>query len=156
VRHLATMLLMAAGWSAPRVEVPTARTAAIVPKQGLAWGRLLRGVASRVQPGDVLKRGQIDFVGTGRLQVRLDLPSMLVSRTGGRFPVSFRAGDLVLQYTRNGGTSFPIPTEPIVILTNPGRGDASLYIGGTASPAASQATGEYTGTITVVAAQLAF
>ncbi|HXT16775.1 MAG TPA: hypothetical protein VN706_14145 [Gemmatimonadaceae bacterium] len=124
--------------------------AQIIPRQGIEWGVMMPGVPVRVTPQNEGQRGQIDFVGQDNFNATLVFPANLTSLKGDRLAVSVQTGDLMLQYTRNGGTSFPDPTLPISIHTNSGQGDAMLFIGGTASPAPTQAPGSYAGLVRVV------
>lgn len=139
----ACALLAAASPAAAQVTVSGIRN--------LAFGPVIRGVATHVFPNDAVKSGQFRFITAIGNQVRLQftLPNRLNGPAGATMPISFGTTDGIA--VGNGPTSMPVTFNPntaqtfnIVTSTT-----IDVFIGATVTPAAAQALGAYTNTITL-------
>jgi hypothetical protein len=130
---------------------PLAGQSTVTGIRNLNFGIVIRGVATSVPPNDPIRSGR--FYVRHRLnrqvQLRFTLPTNLVRAGGGNLPITFAGTDAIAQGTA--GTSVPVNFNPNVIQTFTLVTSADFYInvGGRVSPAAGQATGNYTGTITL-------
>jgi hypothetical protein len=129
---------------------PVAAQATVSGIRNLAFGPVIRGVATHVFPNDAVKSGQFRFITAIGNQVRLQftLPNRLNGPSGATMPISFSTTDGIAVGT--GATSVPVTFNPntsqtfnIVSSTT-----INVFIGGTVTPAAAQAIGSYTNTIT--------
>jgi hypothetical protein len=116
--------------------------------RNLAFGPVIRGVATHVLPSDAVKSGQFRFVTAIGNQVRLQFT--LPNRLNGpaNLPISFSTTDAIA--LGSGPASVPVTFNPnaaqtfnIVSSTT-----INVFLGGTVTPAAGQALGAYTNTIT--------
>ncbi|HWA16562.1 MAG TPA: hypothetical protein VG817_09015 [Gemmatimonadales bacterium] len=132
----------------------TARAEAqtVTGSRNLDFGIVIRGVPNSVSPGDPVRSGRfyVRYQLNRQVQVRLTLPNNL-TRTGGggSLPISFGATDAVAQGTA--GSSVPVTFDPrttqtFTLQTSP---DFYLNLGGRVAPTAAQATGKYTGNVTL-------
>lgn len=147
-RHL--LLLIGAGLAAGAVSHPAAaQGVSAVAQQPLSFGTLIPGVSQTVSAGDVVRRGEVLIQGAGQYTVQIVLPTVLSGPNGARLPLLFGAADGQLDL-RNKTSVFDPRTGTTVKLNK--NDSATIGIGGTAQPAASQAAGTYTGTIVVLVA----
>ena len=104
---------------------PLAGQSTVTAIRNLAFGAVIRGVPSTVLPSDPIKSGRfyVRHIINRQVQVRFTLPTRL-NRVAG-------------------GTNMPIT------FTLTSSADFFVNIGGRVSPAANQATGAYSGTITL-------
>lgn len=141
--YAATCALMA-------IASPAAAQATVSGIRNLAFGPVIRGVATRVPPSDAVKSGQFRFVTPIGSQVRLQftLPSRLDGPSGARLPISFGTTDAIA--LGSGATSVPVTFNPntSATFTVVSSTTINVFLGGTVTPAAAQALGAYTGTIT--------
>ncbi len=134
------------------VARPLAGQSSVTGMQNLAFGIVIRGVATSVSPNDPVRRGRfyIRHIINHQIGLRFTLPNRL-NRVGGggNMPISFAATDGIAHGTA--GNSVPLTFNPnnnqtFNLVTS---ADFNVYLGGRVSPAANQATGNYTGTITL-------
>jgi hypothetical protein len=145
VRLEAALYLSALLWSAPaRGQV------SVAARRAIDWGTLAAGTDTRIDPRDADRRGEIELAATGPNEVRVSFPSFLISPKGDRIPVAFRTGDVLVIYARTGVVLVPDPGLPFSVDVTPATGDATVWIGGTATPVARPHPGRYEATITVV------
>ena len=130
---------------------PAAAQITVSGIRDLAFGGVIRGVATHVAPSDAVKSGQFRFVTAIGNQVRLQftLPTRLNGPSGGRLPISFGTTDGIA--VGSGPTSVPVTFNPnsaqtFTIVTST---TINVFIGGTVTPAANQTFGAYTNTITL-------
>ncbi len=131
---------------------PLAAQSTVTGIRNLAFGPVIRGVPSAVSPNDPIRSGRfyVRHVLGGRVQLRFTLPSQLARVAGGAsLPITFGATDAVARGTAP--TSLPITFNPRAtrnfnLVTS---ADFFVNLGGRVSPAAGQATGAYSGTITL-------
>jgi hypothetical protein len=116
----------------------------------LNFGPVVRGIATHVDPSDPVKSGEFTFTTANgsKARVQFTLPSQLNGPGGATMPISFNATDAVVS-----GASSPVQLnsfDPRVAQTfTIVRQPALIFIGGTVTPAAGQALGTYTNTITL-------
>lgn len=120
----------------------------------LAFGNVLPGVTTSVQPSDAVRSGQFNITGPslGRIEITFTLPTALTRAGGTTMPISF--GSTSAGYSASGSivgqTAFN-PHSPFrANLSVLGRG--SVFLGGALTPAGSQAAGSYTATMTITVA----
>jgi hypothetical protein len=139
----ACLLLAAARPAAAQVTVSGIRN--------LAFGPVIRGVPVHVLPSDAVKSGQFRFVTAIGNTVRLQftLPTRLNGPSNARLPISFGSTDAIAVGTASNSvpaTFNPNSSQTYNIVTST---TINVFLGGTVSPAANQATGAYTNTITL-------
>lgn len=147
MRFLVPLVLLVLGLAARRAEAQT-----VTGVRNLNFGIVIRGVPNSVAPNNPLRSGRF-YVRhqLGRqVQVRFTLPNRL-ARTGGggNLPISFGATDAIAQGTA--GNSVPVTFDPrttrtFTLQTSP---DFYVNLGGRVAPTAAQATGNYTGNVTL-------
>ena len=140
---IACALLAAARPAAAQITVSGIRN--------LAFGPVIRGVATHVFPNDPVKSGQFRFVTAigNRVRLRFTLPTRLNGPAGARLPISFGTADGIA--VGNAPSSVPVTFNPNVAQTFVivSSTTINVFIGGTVTPAATQALGAYTNTITL-------
>jgi hypothetical protein len=119
--------------------------------RNLAFGAVMRGVASQVLPSDAVKSGKFQLQSTNGNRVRLQftLPNQLNGPAGTTLTISFGATDATA--TGNAGNSNLVtfnPNTPQNLTIVPSTAIV-VFLGGTVSPAANQAVGAYANTITI-------
>jgi hypothetical protein len=130
---------------------PAAAQVTVSGIRELDFGPVIRGVPMHVLPSDAVKSGQIRFVTAIGNTVRLQftLPTRLNGPSSARLPISFGSTDGIAMGSAS--SSVPVTFNPnnsqtfnIVTSTT-----INVFLGATVSPAANQATGDYTNTITL-------
>jgi hypothetical protein len=136
----ASLLLAAARPAAAQVTVSGIRN--------LAFGPVIRGVATHVLPSDAVKSGQLRFVTAigNQVRVQFTLPNRLNGPAGANMPISFSTTDAFavgsgapVTFNPNAAQTFSIVSSTTI----------NVFIGGTVTPAAAQALGSYSNTITL-------
>lgn len=131
---------------------PLAAQSTVTGIRNLDFGPVIRGVPSSVSPNDPIRSGRfyVRHVIGRQVQVRFTLPTQLARVAGGaNLPISFGATDAVAKGTAptsNPLTFNPNNTQTFNLVTS---ADFFINLGGRATPAAGQATGAYSGTITL-------
>jgi hypothetical protein len=147
MRSLLLLLLSVLGLAATRAEAQT-----VSGNRNLNFGIVIRGVPNSVPPAHATRSGRfyVRYQLNRQVQVRLTLPNTL-ARTGGggSLPISFGATDAFAQGTA--GSSVPVTFDPrttqtFTLQTSP---DFYINLGGRVAPTAAQATGNYTGNVTL-------
>lgn len=131
---------------------PRAAAQSLTAAQPLDFGPLLPGAAEVVTVDDAWRRAEVKLVTSGNVDVRLVVPAALSSPQGAQIPLTFRFGDGAVLY-RNSRISTFDPNQPFRVRIPPGHGEASILVGGTATPSPSQPAGVYTATMVVVVTQ---
>ena len=146
------LLLVALSLAGPR-EV-RAQLLVATGVRDLAFGNVLPGVPTTVQPTDAARSGQFDITGPSlaRIEITFTLPTVLNRTGGGTMPISF--GSTSAGYSASGSiaaqTAFNPNTAFRTNLSLIGRG--SVFLGGTLAPAGSQTAGSYSATVTMTVA----
>lgn len=120
--------------------------------RNLAFGPVIRGVPASVAPGDPVRSGRFYVRHQLNRQVRVQftLPTRLTRvGGGGNLPITFGTTDGIAQGTAP--SSVPVVFNPnaaqtFTLVTS---ADFNVNLGGRVTPAAAQATGNYTGTVTL-------
>ena len=127
-----------------------------VPQKNLAFGMLVPGVATRVLVSDVARRAEWILTGRGTPTLSFVLPASMLGPGGAQMPMTFVSGDAAWQRSNpgggGGGMTTVDPNTPFSIAVA-ARQTVRLFLGGTATPAPTQAAGNYTATITLIIAQ---
>jgi hypothetical protein len=125
---------------------------AVIPVQGLTFGTLTPGVPSTITVADAARRAEFSITGSGTYVLNFQLPAQLLSAGGNTIPISFATNSARAVWNRF-GLQFNFNPRTAYTLWLPGlAGGARIYLGGTASPTATQAPGNYTATIRLVVA----
>ena len=119
--------------------------------RGLAFGAVIRGIATHVLPNDPVKSGKFQVQSSNGTRVRLQftLPNRLNGPAGATMPLSFGATDAML--SGNAGNNNLVtfnPSNPQSVQVVPSS-PIIIFLGGTVSPPANQAFGAYANTITL-------
>lgn len=130
---------------------PAAAQITVSRVRDLNFGPVIRGIATHVGPGDPVKSGEFQFITAigSRVRVQFTLPNRLNGQAGANMPITFNATDAIA--TGTAPLSIPVTFDPRVAQTfNIVTSTTILvFIGGTVTPAAAQAIGTYTNTITL-------
>lgn len=144
---LGCVLLLPAAAADARAQ--SQASVSVFPVQGLRFGTLLPGVTTQVPAADAQRRAELRMVGGGRVTIAFDLPPALVSPGGAQLPLVFGPTDGEFTFGRRSSSIVFDPRAPLQLTIPPGQGSGSIFLGGTAAPAAGQPAGTYTGTIRV-------
>jgi hypothetical protein len=119
--------------------------------RGLTFGAVFPGVPLAVTRTDPANSGQLDIKGSNRSQVLLSfvLPLAMTGPAGAQLPLVFGSSDAGYSQSQSIGSQVGFdPKQPFTAtLSNNGRG--SVFVGGTANPAANQRAGGYTAVLTL-------
>jgi hypothetical protein len=117
----------------------------------LNFGNVFPGVARTILATDAAA-GRFDLTGQNSANVNLTftLPANLVSG-GNNLPIGSWTGYRNNTNAQTGGTAFT-PAATAYATAFSGAGAVFVFVGGTVTPAAAQAAGTYTGTVTLTAA----
>ncbi len=131
---------------------PLAAQSTVTGVRNLAFGPVIRGVPSAIAPGDPIRSGRfyVRHILGRQVQVRFTLPTRLTRVAGGgNMPITFATTDAIAQGTA--GSSVPVTFNPnnAITFTLTTSADFFVNLGGRVTPAAGQATGAYSGTITL-------
>jgi hypothetical protein len=104
-----------------------------------------------VRPTDASRTGRIDIAGAanGQAIVFFNLPASLAGPAGATLPVSFAAGDAGFAGDQAIGSQIAFDPRNIYVGRIGNRGVSSIFLGGTATPAAGQRTGTYSAVVTL-------
>jgi hypothetical protein len=130
---------------------PVAAQITVSGIRNLAFGPVIKGVATHVLPTDPVKSGELRFVTAigNTIRLQFTLPTQLNGPAGAKLPISFGTTDGIAVGTAANSvpaTFNPKAAQTYNIVTS---STINVYIGGTVSPAANQALGAYTNTITL-------
>ncbi len=125
--------------------------------QGVTFGAMVPGVSKIVSRSDGLNGARFDIKGAGNtriVQLQFTLPAALSGAGGATIPLSYTAGDAGFSAQQSIGNQIGFdPRLPFVAtLSGPGRG--SVFLGCRANPAANQAAGSYSATLTLTVTYL--
>lgn len=123
----------------------------VTGSRNLNFGIVIRGIPNSVAPGDAIRSGRfyVRHQLNRQVQVRLTLPTQLTRSGGGNLPITFGASDAFARGTA--GSSVPVTFDPRTTQTFTLQSSPDFYInlGGRVAPTAAQATGNYTGNVTL-------
>jgi len=133
----------------PAARVPRTLTAMAI--RDLRFGTLLPGIPMSVLYDDVHRAGLFEVRGerSSSVRIELTLPSSMTTSSGYELSLFFGPGDGA--YADDRGRPHGIPFDPRAPLVAILGASGKLYVrlGGTALPDRMQATGEYSGTISL-------
>jgi hypothetical protein len=145
--HLAAPLLLGALLAAAPLRAQSLQVSGTQP---LRFGTMIQGIdriAARTDPAAAAEF-RIQSTGNRQVQLSFTLPSSMAGPGGARLPVVFGPTDAGFSRSRNIGNQLAFdPRVPYVGQLQGGR--ANVYLGATARPAANQASGNYTATVTL-------
>jgi hypothetical protein len=127
------------------------RAFSIRGKSDLTFGTVLRGVPTSVVPpspeaGSWSIRGEPQ----AEVQIILTLPDNLINETVQTMPVTFGATDGAFGSHPQGSDAQTFdPRLPLVTVIERNSGQLFVFLGGTATPSATQAAGTYVAPITL-------
>ena len=119
--------------------------------RNLTFGNLTRGIPKYVPPSDPAISGEFDIITAIGNSVRIvfTLPTQLNGPAGATLPISFGNSDAIAISTRPNSTPVTFDPKKAKNLNNFNSTRYLIFLGGTASPAANQQVGNYTGTVTM-------
>ena len=119
--------------------------------RNLAFGPVIKGVASSVAPSDPVKSGQYEFIVPIGSQVRIQftLPTRLNGPSGALLTIAFGTTDAIA--LGQGPTSVPVTFNPNATQTFNivSSNRIWVFLGGRVTPTAAQTTGNYTNSVTM-------
>lgn len=129
---------------------PVAAQVSVSPVRNLAFGPVIVGVPTIIGPSHPTRSGQFEItapIGT-RVQIRLTLPDQLDGPAGAQLPITFSNNDALVVGT--GSNSVPMTFNPKAtrVFEVPST-TTNVFLGGSVTPAGSQAQGSYANTITL-------
>jgi hypothetical protein len=140
------LLLLATIFAAPSASAQVS----VSPIRDLAFGPVIVGVPTTIGPSHPTRSGQFQIaapLGT-RVQIRFTLPNQLGGPAGAQMPIGFGNNDAISVGTASG--SVPSTFNPKATrVFDTTSATTNVFLGGTVTPAASQAQGSYTATITL-------
>jgi hypothetical protein len=119
---------------------------------GLQFGVLMPGVPTQIAPTDAARRAEVLLTGTGAVDLRFVLATVLTSADGTTLPLRFVNGDAAVLEGQKKNPDVFDPNVSYRLRFNPGGGGntARVFLGGTASPSAAQPAGLYSATVSLV------
>jgi hypothetical protein len=135
----------------PAASRPAAAQITVTPVRDLAFGPVIVGVPTHIEPSHPVRSGQFRVTTSAAMRVRLrfTLPTRLDGPLGATLPIAFNNNDAlhVGAPANSVPESFnPKATEDVQTTT---AATFFVFIGGTVSPAGDQRPGSYAATITL-------
>jgi hypothetical protein len=145
-------LLAHAPASGAQVPAPTA-TLRVNPLRPLSFGRLIDGVDGPVGADDGVGSAQFEVIGPAGATVQLifTLSLELAGDKGARLPVEFGPRSASYSITQSGRDLVTFDPRAPFTLTLPPGGRILVFVGGAAHPPRQITSGNYTGSLTLVA-----
>lgn len=125
-------------------------TPTVTEIQPLTFGTIIPGTPEVVATSDGWRRAAIQLDGSGQWSVRFVLPTSLTAADGSSIPLTFGATDGAYTTKKSATPNSFDPTTGTKINLTAGKGSATVYLGGTASPAPMQHAGSYSATVVIV------
>ena len=131
--------------------VEAQRALSIRGRSDLTFGTVLRGVpTSVVAPSPESGAWSVRGEPQAEVQVVLTLPANLINETGQTMPATFGATDGAFgSHPQGSGAQSFDPRLPLVVVIERNSGQLFVFLGGTATPSATQAAGTYVAPITL-------
>jgi hypothetical protein len=130
---------------------PAAAQVSVAGIRDLAFGPVIIGIPSTVSPSDAVRSGQYRFTAPAGSRVRIDfaLPSQLNGPASAKLPIKFGKTDAVVVGNAPGSVPTALDPNPKANLKfDMGTSTAAnIFLGGTVTPAGSQAPGSYVATV---------
>jgi hypothetical protein len=119
--------------------------------RNLAFGPVIQGVPSSVAPSDPIRSGQFEFIVPvgSRVRLRFTLPTRLNGPGAARLNISFNNTDAIA--LGQAPSSVPVTFNPNVAQTFNivSSNRIWVFLGGRVTPTGTQATGNYTNSVTL-------
>lgn len=117
----------------------------------LVFGAVFPGVPRVISRTDPANSGQFDLKGPNRSDILLTftLPLTMIGPAGAQMPLAFGSSDAGYSQSQSIGSQVGFDPKQSFTATFSNNGRGSVFIGGTANPAANQRAGAYTATITL-------
>ena len=131
---------------------PLAAQSTVTGVRDLAFGPVIRGVPNAVSPNDPVRSGRfyVRHIINRQVRVQFTLPTQLARVAGGaNLPITFATTDAVAKGTAGSSVAVTFNPNNAITFTLTTSADFYVNLGGRVSPAAGQATGAYTGTVTL-------
>ena len=123
----------------------------VVGLRNLAFGSVIQGVPKSITPSDPVQSGQFEFIVPlgSRVRVQFTLPTRLNGPGAARLTIAFNTTDAIA--LGQGPTSVPVTFNPNVAQTFNvvSSNRIWVFLGGRVTPTGTQATGNYTNTVTL-------
>lgn len=122
----------------------------------LAFGTVLPGIPRTILRTDPAGSGEFDIRGDrfSPVELTFTLPTQMTGPGGAAMPVAFGGNDGGFSETESIASQVGFdPRQPFLAQLSK-NGKASVFLGGTANPAASQRAGSYTGVVALTVAYL--
>lgn len=120
--------------------------------RSLSFGTVFPGIPKSVLRTDALNSGQFDIRATrgSQIQLMFALPAVMTEPGGATMPLSFGGNDAGFSAAQSVTSQVGFdPRVPFLATMDGPPGRASVFLGGTVAPLASQPAGSYSGTITL-------
>lgn len=119
--------------------------------RGLTFGAVFPGVPRVITRTDPANSGQFDIKGPNGNQVLLTfiLPLAMTGPAGAQLPLAFGSSDAGYSQSQAIGSQVGFDPKQAFTATLSNNGRGSVFVGGTANPAANQRAGAYTATLTL-------
>jgi hypothetical protein len=139
------------GAMAPAVLGAQGKPLTITGVRGVTFGAVFPGVPRVINRTDPANSGQFDIKGPNRNNVLLSfvLPLTMTGPAGAQMSLSFGSSDAGYSQSQAIGSQVGFDPKQSFTATFSNNGRGSVFIGGTANPAANQRAGSYTATITL-------
>jgi spore coat protein U-like protein len=135
------------------VASPAAAQISVTGMRDLAFGAVIVGIPSTVAPSDPLRSGRLRITAPAGSRLKLDfsVPNRLDGPGGSRLPIKFNNSDAIALGNAPGSVPVVLDPNPKAITRyQMGASTAvDIFLGGTVTPAGTQAPGNYVGTITL-------
>ena len=117
----------------------------------LVFGTILPGIPRSVLRTDAVNGGEFDIRGPklSNVQITFTLPGAMTGPAGATLPLSFGGSDAGFSAAQSIGSQVGFDPKQTFVGQLSKNGRASVYIGGTAQPNASQRAGGYAATLTM-------
>lgn len=119
--------------------------------RALVFGTVLPGIPQTVFRTDAVNGGEFDIKGPkfANVQITFSLPGAMTGPGGASLPLSFGGSAAGFSSSQSIGSQVGFDPQQTFVGQLSKNGRASVYIGGTAQPQASQRAGGYTATLTM-------
>jgi hypothetical protein len=136
--------------AAPTTSKAQSSSVTLTALQPLAFGTMVPGVVEAVAVTDAWRRAAVRLDGSGQTLIRFVLPATLSDGKGNTIPLTFGTTSAGYTTPKQASVSTFDPQTGTKINLKSAGGSATVYLGGTAMPAAKERAGTYSGTVVIV------
>jgi len=139
------------GAALPPVVGAQGKPLTVTGVRGITFGAVFPGVPRVISRTEPANSGQIDLKGPNRSDILLTftLPLTMTGPAGAQMPLAFGSSDAGYSQSQSIGSQVGFDPKQSFTATFSNNGRGSVFIGGTANPAANQRAGAYAATITL-------